>query len=117
MRTRILFPLAALAQLAATAQVYTNVAIPTTNNIQTALINTIPTGTFTANNSLATQFKISAAVGNCGPGGASPCNYYDGFTGSGKSITMAVNVAVAPLVVPVTPEMVGGVKVALASGA
>ena len=85
--------LALLAKLGATA--FTYVTIPTSNNIQTALISTIPTGTFTANNTLATPFSISAAPGKCGPSGNSPCNYYDGFgfSGSGKSITMEVDVA------------------------
>jgi hypothetical protein len=68
------------------------VTIPTTNNIQTALISTVPTATFIANNALATPFGIPEAPGKCGPAGASPCNYYDGFSGSGKSITMDVSI-------------------------
>jgi uncharacterized protein (TIGR03437 family) len=71
----------------------TFVPIPATNNIQTALVSTFPTGTFTAHNALGTRFGIRSAPGKCGPSGASPCNYYDGFTGSGKSITMDVSIA------------------------
>jgi hypothetical protein len=66
------------------AQTFTYVPIPGTHNIQTNLINTFPTGIFTANNTLATPFNISSAPGNCGPADNAPCNYYDGFTGSGK---------------------------------
>jgi hypothetical protein len=74
---------------------FTYVSIPTSNNIQTALISTVPTATFIANNALATPFGISEAPGKCGPSGASPCNFYDGFggSGSGKSITMDVSIA------------------------
>jgi hypothetical protein len=75
-------------------QTTTFVTIPTSDNIQTALISTIPTGIFTANNVLATQFSIPSSPGTCGPSGASPCNYYDGFrtTGVGSSITMNVSI-------------------------
>jgi uncharacterized protein (TIGR03437 family) len=78
----------------ANAEVFTTVPIPATNNIQTALESTFPTGTFTANNSLATPFAIPAAAGNCGPSLSSPCNFYDGFgsSGSGESITINVSV-------------------------
>jgi len=84
-----------LLSMLANAMVYTTVAIPATNNIQTELYSTFPTGTFTANNYLATPFSIASAPGKCGPSGASPCNYYDGFgfSGSGMSITMNVSVA------------------------
>jgi len=79
----------------ADATVFTYVTIPTTNNIQTELYNTFPTGTFIANNALATPFSIPNALGKCGPSGSSPCNYYDGFgvSGSGTSITMGVSIA------------------------
>ena len=79
---RIAFPLAGVlvaagaliaGAQAAKADVYTSVAIPTSNDIQTGLINTFPTGTFTANNALATPFDIPAS-GN---------NFYDGFGLSG----------------------------------
>jgi hypothetical protein len=65
-----------------------------TNNIQTALISTFPTGTYTAVD--GTQFSIPSAPGNCGPSGSAvwPCNYYDAgssdFT-SGKSLTINVS--------------------------
>ena len=45
---------------------FTFVTIPTTNNIQTALISTVPTATFIANNALATPFGIPEAPGKCG---------------------------------------------------
>jgi hypothetical protein len=69
---------------AARADVYTSVAIPTSNDIQTGLISTFPTGTFTANNALATPFDIPA----------SSSNFYDGFgfNGAGDSITMNVSI-------------------------
>ncbi len=71
------------------------VPIPATNNIQTGLISTVPTGIFVANNALATPFSIPSAAGKCGPSGASPCNFYDGFgfSGNGKSITLSVSIA------------------------
>jgi hypothetical protein len=74
---------------------FTYVAIPATNNIQSGLLSTFPTGIFTANNSLATPFNIPGAVGNCGPAGNSPCNFYDGFgfSGNGNSIVMNVSIA------------------------
>src|SRR5579862_6457211 len=92
MRTMILVAL--LATLAG-AQSFTFVPIPGDDNIQTTLMNTFPTGTFTANNLLATPFAISAAPGKCGPSGAAPCNFYDGFglSGSGLSITLNMSVA------------------------
>jgi len=91
---RLAFGVVALAQFAG-ATAYTYVTIPTSNNIQTGLISTVPTGTFTANNSLATPFNIPSASGKCGPGGNQPCNFYDGFgfSGSGQSIAMNVSVA------------------------
>lgn len=91
MRTGIILCLAALANLAGATE-FTFVPIPGDNNIQTALINTFPTGTFTANNTLATPFSISSAPGKCGPSGTAPCNIY-GFTASGQSITLNVSVA------------------------
>ena len=77
------------------AQTFSYVPIPGTHNIQTNLINTFPTGTFIANNTLATPFNISSAPGNCGTANNAPCNYYDGFgsTGSGKSLTLNVSIA------------------------
>jgi uncharacterized protein (TIGR03437 family) len=82
------------ARLAA-ATVYTYVTIPATENIQTALFSTFPTGIFIANNALATPFSIPSTPGKCGPPGNAPCNYYDGFgsSGNGKSITIDVSVA------------------------
>jgi len=79
----------------ADATVFTYVTIPTSNNIQSELYSTFPTGTFVANNALATPFSIPSAPGTCGPSKASPCNYYDGFgfSGNGTSITMNVSVA------------------------
>ncbi len=66
------------------------------NNIQTGLISTFPTTTFTANNGLATTFNIAVnGLTNCGPGGNAACNFYDafGFSGAGNSITFNVSVA------------------------
>jgi hypothetical protein len=87
--------LCASASPQAQATDFTYVTIPANNNIQTALFNTFPTGTFIANNALATPFNIPSAAGKCEPSGASPCNYYDGFgfLGSGKSITMDISIA------------------------
>jgi hypothetical protein len=59
--TKILVGLTLLAKLGA-ATVFTYVAIPTGDNIQTALISTFPTGVFTANNALATLFSIPEAA-------------------------------------------------------
>jgi hypothetical protein len=81
-----------LATFPAHAQDYTSVAIPASNDIQTNLISTFPTGTFTADNALATPFQIPASsISSCGTGGV--CNFYDGFTGSGSSITINVSIA------------------------
>ena len=77
----------------ARAQAFTYVTIPGTHNIQTNLINTFPTGTFIANNTLATPFSISSAPGNCGPAKNAPCNYFDGFAAAGASLTLNVSVA------------------------
>ena len=74
---------------------FTYVPIPGTNSIQTNLMNTFPTGTFIANNALATPFSISSALSNCGPSGAAPCNYYDGFGSSGSGLSITLNVSVA----------------------
>lgn len=66
------------------------------NNIQTGLISTFLTGTFTANNPLATPFDIASnGCSTCGPSGTAACNFYDrfGFSGSGQSITLNVSVA------------------------
>jgi hypothetical protein len=73
--------------------VYTAVTIPATDDIQTNLISTFPTGNFTANNTLATPFQIPAtSTSSCGIGGV--CNFYDGFgfSGDGSSITMNVSI-------------------------
>ncbi len=74
---------------------FTTVPIPGTNSIQTSLMNTFPTGTYTPNNGVGAPFSISTAPGKCGPASNAPCNYYDGFgfTGSGQSITLNVSVA------------------------
>lgn len=81
------------------ATVFTYVTIPSTGNatsgnIQTVLINTFPTGTFVANNALATPFSIPDAPGNCGLSEASPCNFYIFPTsGSGTSVTLNVSIS------------------------
>ncbi len=93
MRTKNLVGLAMLARLALALD-YTYVPIPGDGNIQTQLISTIPTGIFTANNALATPFSISAAPGQCGPTGTSPCNALAfGLSQSGQSVTLTVSVA------------------------
>ena len=79
--------------IVAQAQSFTYVSIQGTHNIQTNLINTFPTGTFIANNTLATPFNISSAPGNCGPAKNAPCNYFDGFAAAGASVTLDVSVA------------------------
>ena len=95
--TWALFWASAVARVEAT--VFTYVTIPSTgnttsDNIQTVLINTFPTGTFVANNALATPFSIPDAPGNCGPSEASPCNFFVFPTsGSGTSVTMSVSIA------------------------
>lgn len=94
MRGTILLSLTLVA-IPAGAQSFTYVAIPGDDNIQTTLMNTFPTGTFTANNALATQFVISGAPGKCGPTGAAPCNFYDGFGLSGSGLSVTLNVSVA----------------------
>jgi PEP-CTERM motif len=66
------------------------------DNIQTALVSTVPNGDFTANNVLATPFDIVGnGSTNCGPAANAACNFYDGFgfNGSGQSITLNVSVA------------------------
>jgi hypothetical protein len=81
----------------AQADSFTYVSLPmANNNIQTGLINTVPTGTFTADNSLATPFNLAGnGLTNCGPGANAACNFYDGFgfAGAGNSITLNVSVA------------------------
>jgi uncharacterized protein (TIGR03437 family) len=83
-----------LASLAGATE-YSYVWILGTNNIQTGLINTFPATDFTTSNSLATPFTVRSATGTCGPAGASPCNFWDGFgfSGSGKTTTMDVSIA------------------------
>ena len=88
---KFVFGITAMAGIA-NATSYTYVPIPTSNNIQTGLISTFPTGTFKAGNTLATPFDIGSAPGTCGPAGNAPCNFYDGFTGVGSSISMNVSV-------------------------
>ena len=92
-QTKIVVGVAMLAKLAG-ATVFTYVPIPTSDNIQTNLINTFPTGAFVSNNVLATPFSIPSAAGTCGNTAKAPCNFYDGFgfSGSGKSITMNVSI-------------------------
>ena len=79
------------------ADSFSDVAIPmVNNNIQTGLISTFPTTTFTANNGLATTFNVAGnGLTNCGPGSNAACNFYDafGFSGAGNSITLNVSVA------------------------
>jgi len=94
MRTKILFGLIVLAGLAGATE-YSYVWIYGTNNIQTGLVSTFPATDFTTSNSLATPFTVRSAAGNCGPAGASPCNFWDGFgfSGSGKTTTMDISIA------------------------
>ena len=82
-----------LATAPAYANAYTYVTIPTSNDIQTNLISTFPTGLFTASNALATPFQIpSSSTSSCGIGGV--CNFYDafGFSGAGNSLTINVSI-------------------------
>jgi hypothetical protein len=73
----------------------TYVAVPQDNNsIQTDLISTIPTGIFTAQNSLATTFSIPASPATCGYTGTGACNFYDGFGFSGAGKTLTLNVSI-----------------------
>jgi uncharacterized protein (TIGR03437 family) len=94
MSTRILVGLALLARLAG-ATTYSYVWILGSNNIQTGLVSTFPATDFTTSNSLATPFTIRSETGNCGPAGASPCNFYDafGFSGAGKTTIVDVSIA------------------------
>ncbi len=87
MTPRILVGLAIAARLALALD-YSFVPVPGNANIETQLISTIPTGTFTAINSLATPFSISATPGTCGPAGNAPCNLYVGRT----SLTLNVSI-------------------------
>jgi|HubBroStandDraft_4_1064222.scaffolds.fasta_scaffold12037_3 hypothetical protein len=68
-----------------------------TNDIQTGLISTFPTGIFTPSNSFGTSFDITSSGTSCGIAGlpgAGACNYYDGFGfTAGKSLTVPVGVA------------------------
>ena len=59
---------------------FTFVKIPTSNSIQSDLVNTFPKGTFTAKNALKTQFHIPAKPRTCGFAKNSACNFYDAFT-------------------------------------
>jgi hypothetical protein len=70
----------------------TYVKIPTSDSIQTDLINTFPTGTFVAKNSLKTKFHIPDKPQTCGYNKDGPCNFYDAFTGSGNAITITVSI-------------------------
>ena len=80
--------------IGAHADVFTSVTIPTSNNIQTGLISTFPTGTFIADNALATPFSIpsTSSPSDCGPSNDAACNFYEGFTGTGSSITINVSI-------------------------
>ncbi len=80
--------LARLGQAAVTQPV----AFTYTNNIQTGLISTFPTGTYTATD--GTQFSIPSAAGNCGPSANQPCNFFDNGTGqftAGNHLTINVS--------------------------
>jgi hypothetical protein len=67
-----------------------------TNDIQTGLISTFPTGIFTPSNSFGTAFDITSSGTSCGIAGlpgAGACNYYDGFSfTAGKTLTVPVGV-------------------------
>jgi uncharacterized protein (TIGR03437 family) len=91
MTPRILVGFAIAARLALALD-YTFVPVPGNANIETQLISTIPTGTFTANNTLATPFSIPATPGKCGTSGNAPCNAYIGQLGNGQSLTLNVSV-------------------------
>jgi hypothetical protein len=72
---------------------YAFVPIPGANDcIQTDLISTFPEGTFTADNMAATPFRIATAPTTCGYTGTGACNFYDGFTSSGQTLTMNVSI-------------------------
>ncbi len=88
------FTLAVNANTGNSSAGYQLLTFPTTNNIQTGLINAFPTGIFTANNFLGTPFSISAAGGNCGPAGEAPCNFYDGFGSLGNGLSIEINVSI-----------------------
>jgi len=68
-----------------------------TNDIQTGLINTFPTGVLTPTNSFGASFDITSSGSSCGIAGlpgAGACNFYDGFNfTSGRSLTVPVGVA------------------------
>jgi hypothetical protein len=68
-----------------------------TNDIQTGLISTFPTGIFIPSNSFGTSFDITSSGPGCGIAGlpgAGACNYYDGFNfTAGKALTVPVGVA------------------------
>jgi hypothetical protein len=77
---------------------YHYVKIPTSNapggSIQENLINAVPLGIFTAQNSLATPFRISSTPNGCGHDGTGPCNYYDAFGHGGNGPSIAMNVSI-----------------------
>jgi hypothetical protein len=56
------------------------------------LISAFPEGTFTADNPAATPFSIGTVPATCGYTGAGACNFYDGFTSSGQTLTINVSI-------------------------
>lgn len=82
-----------LAELAVGDTIYTYVPIPGSNDIQTNLISTFPTAIYTANNALGTSFDVAGTgTSTCGQPGTAACNFYDGFTQSGSTLTLNVSV-------------------------
>jgi PEP-CTERM motif len=77
----------------AKADQYTEVTITqANNNIQTGLISTFPTPTFTSAGT-GTPYDVAGNGNtNCGPGKNAACNFYDAFT-YGSSITLTTDVA------------------------
>jgi hypothetical protein len=73
----------------------TYIAIPADSSIQTDLINTFPTGIFTAQNALGTTFSIPSSPATCGYAANGPCNFYQGFGSSGSGETLTINVSIA----------------------
>jgi hypothetical protein len=68
-----------------------HIVIPTTNSIQDDLISTFPEGTYKPKKGVGT-FSIPSTPDTCGYAKTGACNFYDGFTGSGTSITIKADV-------------------------
>jgi hypothetical protein len=74
------------------ANTFTTVTIPVDNNVQTGLISTFPTSSFTGPGGV--PYNVAGNGSNtCGPRGTAACNFYDGFDEEGSSITLDVSVA------------------------